>query len=313
MNTNISPYHTHRYSRGLLRATCLSAFSLIAMFVGAPQAADAAIIANFTGGNGTAQVDQYAGIAGNGWMGAWGPNFYTGIATNNSTVKTSSSTGYNPLKEDENYLSIRFDKQKSATAVGGAHLYRQYGDYGDIRLTQAHTVSFTFRIDSPMDRFDAITIWDSSHGAINASASNQTRWQIDVSSSNTWQFLDNSGRVESNIEVKTGNIYQFVITLDPEFNRYKVSLEDLTDGESYVSSFLNFAYKTGNKASGTLRFGAVPISDPNATVSVEMSLGNLVVAPIPEGSTVAMLLSGGALLAWVGARRSMVRCGTGKR
>src|ERR1043166_6472169 len=85
----------------------LSSLLLSALLVGiaSPQAS-AQVIADFTGGSGTATSDQYPGIAGNGWVDPW----TIGYGASGGTIDAfpPTVTFLNPLNGGGNHLIFGF-------------------------------------------------------------------------------------------------------------------------------------------------------------------------------------------------------------
>lgn len=298
---------SHKPAR-LLHRISLSGLLAVTLAAASPTTADAAIIANFSGGNGVEEVDQFLGIAGNGWQGAWVRRFNTGVNTDQITVFTPSTSGYAPLVNGQNYLRIRFRKGTTATETAGASVTRQYGNYDDIALNDVHTISFYLRVDSSLSLFNKLTIADATP-SVTPYNNATVRWLADVSDTSTWQFLNNTqdGRVDSGITVTQGNVYHFQITVNPFDNQYSVKLDDITANLSYSStSPLNFLAKSGN-VTGTLFFSAIPVLNPLQTTQVDFSVSNISIGAIPEPNTAAMIGVGAAILLWMSKRRAVSR------
>ena len=91
-------------------------------------------------------VDNYSGMAGNGWANAWQTPYSTSSIRFEVAVRGDGDAGYAELVED-NYLSFRMET--SSTTAGGRHggIGRNYAGEDGIDPTKDHTIQFTIRIE----------------------------------------------------------------------------------------------------------------------------------------------------------------------
>ncbi len=256
-------------------------------------AVEGAIIANFSGGNGTAQVDQYTGTPGMGWGTAWVP-----ISPTSGTVLNT-----NPLSPGSgNYLALTF-----TGSSGSGSAWRQYDG---VDRTKAHTISWQFRLDDTLNGND-VSIQDrDGTGGISSSASS---FIIRLNANNEggmvanqWAFYDglqNNGGfstslfVDSGLTAVVGTTYSFEVTLRPEDREWDVRV---TDGVTTVSqNGLGFRRSAFNTP-GYLGFGA---DVGGSSGNLRYSIDNVNIVPEPAALLIWSLMAGlGAVLAWTRRR-----------
>jgi hypothetical protein len=286
---------------------------------------EAAIIANFTDGNGTSSVDQFAGIAGSGWSAGWAVG--TTSASQSPTVVNT-----NPLSgiPGDNYLSVSATGS-AATAV--ARVGRQYTETGsDVDLDAIYTIRFDYRADSALGASDATNSASNRYNilgstAASTSTASSNTWIAAVyagtngadndkpngfGSSNVgnWVFLDNPGNttvgmssmnfVDSQISLAAGTVYHFEIQVDPVNRKYLPSVSDGTT--TYTApSFLGFRNQS-TTASTFLQFHAFMTT---ASASAAYSVDYIVI--VPEPSAVVLVCFAVAGLGCLKCRMSGVR------
>ncbi|GAA5483202.1 PEP-CTERM sorting domain-containing protein [Haloferula sargassicola] len=268
--------------RYLSSGTCC----LAALITGASWSSGA-IIADFTDGNGASSVDQYQGIAGDGWDGPWG--------TSTSTADlTGSVVNSSPLNGGGNYLSSTL----TATGASGGRgiQFRNYNDFGDVNVSAAHTISFDIRVDSSLATFnsgiDYFQMYDRIGGTDFA---NTGAWLVrafgaDVENLGTtavvggnWAIYNgnkdgsfsNTNFVDTGVPLVAGNVYHFDVTLDPTIAEYSVTINGGT-----TFSGLGFRNATGTVQT-QVNFGG-RVSDLNETLTY--SLDSIAVTNVPEPS-----------------------------
>ena len=169
------------------------------------------IIANFDGGGGTTAVDQYPGMPGDGWVGAWQRHGSSGSAEILSIA---------PLNEGGNYLN-------SSATTGTQGVRRQYADYGAVGLDRPHTITFDFRVDTLPDGWGTSTsyrvhVFD--HDSTAATPGADSSWMGIVYGSSdrgNWEFANCIGSSanwvphDTGVPLVAGALYSFAITVYP--------------------------------------------------------------------------------------------------
>jgi hypothetical protein len=253
----------------------------------------AAILANFTDGTGTTLPDQYAGVAGSGWLGAWGTN-------NGPTVAVSNTS---PVNSGGNYLNVT-SSVANDTAVGR----RFDGTSAGVDITVPVTFTFDLRVDT-LTGFDTVNDYLSAHA--NSSAAG-TNYNVSSNSSyiiraygaspsagknaNEWLFYNGAGDggsfsaanfQNSGMTVGAGTTYSFTVTNDPATKKYSVSI---FDGTNTVSSS-NLGWRSSSASNG-IAFN----NRASAVTDVESySIDNISIVPEP-GTVTLVGLAGLAVL-----------------
>jgi len=237
--------------------------------------ARADIVADFTGGNGTTQVDQYAGKAGDGWSGAWVENSSTDISA--TVINTS------PLNGGGNYLSVT--NNDTGTSTSGDCVGRRYTDFGSVVLTAPHTISFDFRLDTPTSQIlgsgDQL-IFVNARGTVLGGDNGYGIWTVPVSGALKWGWRNGNNGVTSTMDVVTGTVYHFTIDLDPAAHKYEVTI---SNGTTSVSSGLVGYRNTSYTYLDYIDFFSKDVNLPSDPIT--FSLDNLRI--VPEPATAALL------------------------
>lgn len=142
---------------------------------------------------------------------------------------------------------VQITSAASRDEGGSSILYRTYADDGNVSPHEVRTISFQFRLDSPLETFTSANgIHFSEHGSPMRPVGRS--WWISVvggdavglpvlnRSQNTlvWVFyhgregtyLDPQGFVSSELALETGKTYTVTITTDPENHRWKATVSD---------------------------------------------------------------------------------------
>ena len=251
-----------------------AAFGTIALVVMAGTAR-ADIVANFTGGNGTTQADQYAGMAGDGWSTAWREASDTDISA--TVINTS------PLNGGGNYLSVT--NNDAGTSTSGDCVGRKYTDFGGVVLTTPHTISFDFRLDTPVSQIvgsgDQL-IFVNARGIALGGDNGYGIWTVPVSGALKWGWRNGGSGVTSTMDVVTGTVYHFTIDLDPAAHKYEVTI---SNGTTSVSSGLVGYRNTTYAYLDYIDFFSKDVNLPSDPIT--FSLDNLRI--VPEPATSALL------------------------
>lgn len=269
----------------------LMAFGLAAM----AWPARAQIIANFTGGNGTAQVDQYTGKAGNGWAGAWS------LMANSSSYITASVVNTNPLTAGGgNYLSVSNSNAAFSSAAYGVG--RAYSSANGVVLTSSYTISFDFRLDSPTSTFNSSNDGVGFFGSSDQVLGGYNSFQIQASYTGgtmQWQWRNSTTFSNAGMSLVTGTVYQFTLNVNPTAHNYTISIFDGTN--TVTSGTLGFR-NTSLTSYPYLNFYSKDYTNDTITYSLD----NIVVA-VPEPGEGMLSLAGCAVLGVVLGVRRRVR------
>lgn len=223
-----------------------------------------AVVADFSGGNGSTLPDQYVGATGAGWSSAWS----AGSAISGSVTNTS------PLSGGGNYLSVGL----TSTPGSVTYLNRTWSNT-DVSYTGNVALSWTFRLDSSLTSFDSqsdvIHFYDglgagasfmvSGFGASTGSAVGQT-WAF-YNGSRDGASWNGGNYVNTGIAIIPDTVYTFSIALDPSTRSWVGTVSNGT--ASFTSSALGFR-TSAYSASGTFTMGMQEeISSNNLTASLD--------------------------------------------
>jgi hypothetical protein len=254
------------------------------------------VVANF-------DTDTYPDTAGNGWKGGWTEREYSG-----STVTASVVSGNEVHSGDLNCLA--------ATISGGnGSVARSYRARPGINYKEDVLVEFTIRIDetdleSNMTAYtDRYVITDSLAQDVTTRGENTfCIWSIGDDDGTwgspdyvrEWCFIngDQAGGitsiVDSDIDIVSGGVYDFAVTLNVDEQTYDVTV---TDGTT-TKTFTDIGWRTGaNDIGGVLNF----IGRASTAGSTRaMSIDNIRLTTVPEPSTFVLLISSAllGLLIW---------------
>jgi len=195
-----------------------------------------AIVADFSGGEGNTQVDQFPGVAGSGWATGWS----VGEAKELKCVTSIEQD--NPLLGGGKYLRVLVERES-----GGAHastataVERRLALTNGVDLTKPHVVSLNLRIDV-LNRFTEAGDWLSicsrsiPHTELGHGWPASSGWHICVvgkgskrAKSGNWAFLQRNKKghvtdVNSGIPAREGNTYSFRILVDPPARQWTPSI-----------------------------------------------------------------------------------------
>ena len=296
----ITPIHINHPASSLKKSLALAL--VVACVPGALSAAVSTL--GFTGGTGTASFDQYTGIAGGGWNGAWGSS---GTA---STVAVSSTT---PIGSGGNYLSVI-----NTNTTGDSPIYRQFDSTLGQSVTAAYQVSYSLRLDT-LGNFNNVNDYISlSDSATSGGTSTTSSFFIrafgavsGTANAGVWAFYNgpqNGGGYNSNLWINSsmaltaGTTYSFTINIDPTTKTYSVSIFDgSTTATATGLGFRSNSFSGGSYLNFTTRNDAATTSD-----TIAYSLDNISVSAIPEPSTYAAL-AGLGVLGFAGYRRRIAK------
>ena len=246
-------------------------------------AANAAVVANFTDGNGSSLPDQYVGTAGAGWTTAW--------TSTNSTVLTGNVTNASQLSGGGNYLSLALTQ-----GTGGVTYINRTWSNTAVPYSGSLTLSWSFRLDSPMTSFnaqaDVFHFYDglgggasfliSGFGATTGNAIGQT-WAF-YNGNRDGAAWNGNNYVSTGISITTGTVYTFSVSLDPATRSWTGTVSNGTS--SYTSSALGFR-TSAYSANGTFILG---MQESNTSKNLTASFDSLSI--VPEGQTWALATFG---------------------
>lgn len=225
----------------------------------------------FDDGNGTSQVDQYQGTAGDGWSTAWGANM-----SDPPGGLTGSISG-NVISTDP--LSVGGDYLSAAITNSRGMFNRRYDALdGSVDATQPHAIQFKYRLDSMSSGFSAggrpVVIADN-NGASSSTGSGNT-WYVQVfGASGNWKGYSGGN---TGVPLNVGTVYDITVMLRPADNEYDLYVS----GGGLSGAVLNSSFRrTEGDVGRYLHFG----DDTNGTTggiggeSVEFSLDGLKILP----------------------------------
>jgi hypothetical protein len=266
----------------------------------------AAVVHDFSGGDGTSNSTQYVGRAGGGWTGP-----FTGASENISTSYVVGNS--NPLTPGGgNYLQRTYVGTDAGTTRRGT-VFRRYGSNGDFDATKAHTVSFVWRADEVGSGFTSTGDYFMMFGSTGTPGSDTgvtSTWMIRYQAANEGGAnalvggnfaLYNGNRgtdttylasnwVNSGIPVVVGTSYLFTILNDPADGGWSASIKELGGSASFQSQELGWRAAPGT-TSFSVAWGA---KVTGVGESLTMSLDDILI--VPEPTSPALLALGGVLL-----------------
>lgn len=220
--------------------------AIVTMLMFASPSARGAITAEFTGGNGTASVDQWTGIGGDGWTGGW-----TSLLPSGDSATVTNTAPLNGA--GDNYLSVA---DSTAAGAGNHNIARTITSFGDVDTSQPYTIRWKWRFDGDVAAMEAGGFNDRIHfygnnGTTNGTSSSNS-WVIGWASADAgaltvhddhWYFFDNNtgtafntdNQVDTGLGLIAGVVYEFVVTVDPAAGLYDASIDDGVNNFSAAS------------------------------------------------------------------------------
>lgn len=253
------------------------------------------IVANFTDGMTSEEVDGYPGQAGDGWITSW-TTFTQSDTTSTPTVINTSPL----LASSGNYLSTTVTKPTGGNARAGVS--RSYGATDLIALDAAHSISFLYRLDATDGSWHDANLFYIMDGPVDLPGSTTT-WSIAGIRDDgifQWAFSSGNGYAASGIPSSPlvpdlrlifGHVYTFTVSVDPANQRFRVFVENLSYVEdetpgiaSFLTPWTDFEADV-DAVSGNLSFGSRMIggTDRFRTFSIDE------IAIIPEPGAVALI------------------------
>ncbi|NLE39621.1 MAG: FecR domain-containing protein [Pirellulaceae bacterium] len=234
---HVTAGHTGRVARpdGQHGATFTETTSAVDRFVreipGTGERSDA-ITADFSGGNGDATPDQFPGVAGAGWAGAW-----TWPETKEGRLRGTVEQA-DPILGGGDYLRVEAERTSGRSLIR-QQIERSIEVNGAVDLRKPYVVSFSLRIDS-LGRFLGDT--QNSFAVCSTSTADldkdipRSGWRIHFSDkrfdqvvARNWYFASGtegggSARIDSGIPVREGDTYSFRILFDPVAKQWSPSI-----------------------------------------------------------------------------------------
>lgn len=268
--------------------------------------AGAQATANYIDGDGATLVDQFPGIAGQGWGTAW-ITAVGATATSGATL-TGSVLSATPMNSGGNYLSATLTA--SGSAGGQGVVARNYDNFGNLKVNAPHTIKFDLRLDTEITNLNYFQAYDRPAGG--SDFANTGAWLIRARSADgvaplTWAYydglkdggaFDGTRFVESGVALVSGTTYHFEINIDPALLEYTVSI----NGGPHSA---RLAFRSGNSNNlSQLNVGGRVLLPGNVltwsldSVSVSgftLAFKNLVLQPATEsaGATLSATVIGG--------------------
>jgi hypothetical protein len=270
----------------------------------------AAVVHDFSGGDGSSNPTQYVGTGGNGWVAAFGGQQEN--ASINAQIRNAA-----PLSAGGgNYL------QRSVTGLTGSEgnttrrsaVYRRYSSYGDLNTSVAHTISYQWRADEIGSGFNSTGDYFMMFGGnVSSDTGAGSSWMIRYQAASEGGLVGgkfavyNGNRGEStaynqlnwvntDVVVKLGTAYQFVIVNDPVTANWSVSISEVGGPVLYERADLGWR-AAANQNANVLSWGAkVTAVDEKLTYSVD----SIIIVPEPASTALGAL---GSLLLFRRKRR----------
>ncbi|MEO0963746.1 MAG: PEP-CTERM sorting domain-containing protein [Planctomycetota bacterium] len=262
--------------------------------LGVASSAHASIVANFDGGSGDTQVDQFIGMAGDGWVDGWNQGF-----TGNSVTSTQTVQSSNPINGGGNYLNIRNEVTSTPGGNGQTRVgtSREYADFGAVDLTDTVIYTFDLRVDEATGFTNAFNdtielLASTSSTTTNAGSNSNTSWQVQFRGNGAIFYRDSTANVNSGATWDVGSVYSFEIVSDAVTETYDLSILD--DGVSIVDVTGLSWRAAGSLVNEQPQFFAVvpglfrSSDGANLGDVIDVSVDNISIA-IPEPASLALL------------------------
>ncbi|MBN1590602.1 MAG: hypothetical protein JW888_13895, partial [Pirellulales bacterium] len=192
------------------------------------------VVADFSGGNGSSEVDQFPGVPGLGWATDW----ELGEIEEVDSIASIENT--NPVLGGGDYLRVLATRRFGTDHVRRC-VCRRLDLNSPVDLKKRHVVFFDVRLDvmdSVDDPRDAITICSNSKRGRELDNDLSAGWHIRAkgprqgqgqASARDWHFSTSNGRGRvrdfgSDVAVCQGKTYSFRILVDPEARTWTPSI-----------------------------------------------------------------------------------------
>ena len=195
-----------------------------------------AVVADFSGGEGVSNANQFPGTAGSGWTTGWLVKEFNGLKWSTSIEQA------NPILGGGKYLQVLFESESDASnGYLGAEIERRLSVTDGVDLTKPYMVSFNFRVDA-LDGFvgpgDRLSLCSRCLPKVEGKREGQSSsgWHFSIVADDAmhrrsmhWAIVgtNKSGKVtiiNSGIPVNVGNVYSFRIFVDPTTAQWTPSI-----------------------------------------------------------------------------------------
>ena len=205
---------------------------------GRPRLPDASnmVVADFSGGEGTSQVNQFPGTAGAGWANRWQ------ILEDESLRRSTTIEQANPILGGGKYLRMLAEWKPGAPAnLAEVDIERRLALNDRVDLRLPYIVSINLRVDA-LDRFiepgDRLTICSRRPRQVEGKREGikSSGWHISATgqdpkfgNTKNWVFFgrdkeNKSQPVDSGILIQEGNTYSFRVLVNPEMAQWTPSI-----------------------------------------------------------------------------------------
>ena len=271
--------------------------------------AEGAIVANFTGGAGSASVDQYPGIGGDGWTTAW-------VENNDTNVFAEILSG-SQLNGGGNYLSI------TNTVASSNGVRRSYETTGEVDLTQPHVIRFDWRFSGNYDHFNAVgdrfyigdgSIASGGQGSSTAfnirahgderDTANAKEWAVYNGTQDGGSVADDHTKwVNTGMLMEHNVVYAFTITVDPANLEYDVSIFNGTT--TVAVNDMGFNKLNANPLTGVLFFMS---NKSTSADSLTFGFDSVSISAVPEPTSLGLASCAAAIMGLVSRRGRRSSC-----
>ncbi len=257
----------------------------------------ASIVHNFSGGEGTANPDQFAGTAGNGWTTA-----FRG-ATDNASINVAV-VNTSPLAPGAgNYLS----RQITGTGTGSKRstISRNYGDNGTFDADSSHTITFLWRADD-MGTFTTTTDYFTlfgRDGATSGDTNGDVTWFLRLPGANDGDAIGGNFNVyngnrgsntnfdtglfeDTGVTVVAGTTYSFTVVSDPSTADWSVGIQEVGGSASFQSGTLGWRRGSGATLDHQIGFGSRVSADAESST---FSVDEIMIVPEPSAALLGLL------------------------
>ncbi len=274
----------------------------VATLLAVPTLSHGDIVANFSGGGSssspvTDHYDAWTGMAGGGWSTAWElRNNYSGSGTGAPTfevISTPSTLWSGPR------LQVTPVETRQKWSIGRSYDFDSLGssqisisfqisidDLGTFLSTPTNSL-FIGENNTNTGNLTTSTSWflaafggSNPNGNVSTSSNyrgaKQAQWNVGIGGSDAY--------VPTGILLQEDTLYTFTLTLDSASYTYTLTLTDGTN--TFTSGLLTF--RSENPLGRTLVFA----EDTEMGQNLGFSLGNIVIAPVPEVSSSLLMLTG---------------------
>ncbi|MDR1284391.1 MAG: hypothetical protein LBK99_26790 [Opitutaceae bacterium] len=255
--------------------------------------AAATIVADFTGGTGTADAShQFTGVPGDGWKTAW------------STAQTDATLTTSVTNEA---LSVSIAGGANAARSSLNRAYENSGDNALIDTTKAYTLSFSLtftdltKFSASNDYFGIFETPAAIAGSAVGGVTNSWAFQIPGGSKKLQWGNGNQDAsqavtyIDSGIVIQTGVTYTFTISVNPDGKNWETSIAPSNTSTVYTSGLLNFRSTADNLGSNGRYFHINTLANTD-NANWAYTLDGLTISQIPEPRAAAFLGGLGALL-----------------